>query len=62
MENTHDMVEARVGFEPTNGGFAVRPCDVEGRGAVVNESEKTTASIKAFRSPRLLGKTQNSQS
>ena len=22
MENTHDMVEARVGFEPTNGGFA----------------------------------------
>ena len=50
-------LEARVGFEPTNGGFAVRFGDAARMGTVVNLAENTAVCDATFRSvPRCAGK------
>ena len=45
-------MEARVGFEPTNGGFAVRSSRAALRGAVGNQTENTAVGNTPFRSVR----------
>ncbi len=40
-------LEARVGFEPTNGGFAVRSSDAAPMGTIVNQAEYIAVSQRA---------------
>jgi hypothetical protein len=50
-------MEARVGFEPTNGGFAVRFSDAAQKGTIMNLAENTTDEYVPFRSlPRCAGR------
>jgi hypothetical protein len=57
MENKLAILEARVGFEPTDGGFAVRFSEAALRGTNVNQAENTAVGIVPFRSvPRCAGK------